>query len=177
MKPRPWPRLLALVALVLAAHVPARSADRADVEAAIVYNLLLFVDWPSDAVAATGGPLVLCVDPGSPLAPPLKTLGGRPVRGWRLQVRELAAGASPAGCNALFLDEGSRASWHALRPQLKGAPVLVIDDADGELQGLAAIHLDTGGDRIAFDVNLAAARDARLQISSRLLRLARKVTE
>jgi len=39
------------------------------------------------------------------------------------------------------------------------------------------IALQMRGDRVAFDIDLAAARRSSLQVSSKLLRLARSVRE
>jgi hypothetical protein len=180
---RAWarPDVLLLTALLAAVGIgaSARAADRAELEAAIVYNILLFVDWPADAAPAPGAPLVLCVDPDSALALPLRSLNGRAVRGARLEVRELTPSAAAQGCNALFVGAFATHATVTRHAVPKGAPVLVIDDLDPPPSSgaPAAIHLENADGRIAFDVNLAAAHDSRLQISSRLLRLARKVIE
>lgn len=166
------------VALAMPGPCGARSVDRAELEAAIVYNILMFVDWPADAAPPAGAPLVLCVDGASPLASPLKSLAGRPVRNWSLELRELAAGdAAVRRCHAVFVDAAPPDKL-PVRRDLKGAAVLVISDGPrAAADEPSAIRLEEVGGRIAFDVDLAAVRRARLQISSRLLRLARKVSE
>jgi hypothetical protein len=166
--------LSAACALALvASSTVAQAVDRVELEAAIVYNILGFVDWPPEAAPPPNGRLVLCVRAGSPLAAPLKALQGRPVHGVPFELREWSGRpVDLRRCHALFLDPG------ASRPDDRGAPLLVIADgtAGGGDTG-ATVQLHEADDRIGFDVDLAAARQARLQISSRLLRLARKVTE
>jgi hypothetical protein len=158
-------------------HAPAQAVERSELEAAIVYNILLFVEWPPQANPPPGGPLVLCVDPGSRVSTPLKSLAGRRVRSYRLELHELAANESARSCHALFVDSASRLPAAAQRRALRGAPVLVIGDEPAGADEPSTIRLDDAAGRIAFDVDLAQARASGLQISSRLLRLARKVIE
>ena len=167
----------ALLAVLGCCGPAAQAVERDDLKAAIVYNILLFVDWPTDAAPAPGSSLVLCIDPASPLNTPLKSLVGRPIHARRLELHELAAGESPRRCHALFLDAGGRNPAPALRRQLKGLPVLVIGDEPGGADSPVAIHLDEAEGRMAFDVDMPAVKQARLQLSSRLLRLARRVNE
>lgn len=155
---------------------PASAVERAEVEAAIVYNILLFVEWPVESTLAAGGPLVLCVDPASRLAGPLKSLAGRPVRTHRLELHDMSAAEPWRGCHALFVDAASKAGA-ALRRHAKGQPLLVIGEEPAAADDGVMVRLAEADGRITFDVDLAAARQGRLQISSRLLRLARKVAE
>lgn len=173
-----WPRRLALlIAQAALACSSAHAVERAELQAAIVYNILLFVDWPADVAPAPGGGLVLCIDPASPLSGPLKSLAGRRVRSYRLELREMAGQESPRACHALFLDAAGRWPAPQQRRQLRGSPVLVIGEDAAAADDGVAIRLAEAEGRMAFDVDLAMARQSGLQISSRLLRLARKVME
>ena len=53
----------------------------------------------------------------------------------------------------------------------------MFSDAAQAPADAAAVVLQRIGNKIAFDVNLQAVRQARLQVSSKLLRLARVVHE
>jgi hypothetical protein len=167
----------ALLAAAGLACAPAQAVERAELEAAIVYNVLLFVEWPPDAAPSPGGALVLCVDPASALSAPLKSLAGRRVRSYRLELHELSANESTHGCHALYLDTSTRLPSGPQRRQLRGAPVLVIAEEPAAPEDAVAVRLGDNAGHIAFDVDLVAARQSGLQISSRLLRLARKVNE
>ncbi|MBL0726691.1 YfiR family protein [Piscinibacter sp. HJYY11] len=164
-----WAFALPLLAPGQAAH----AVDAPELKVAIVYNILQFVEWPADV---DGSRLTLCVDTAGMLGGYFKALAGRPVNKRQLEVAEMGEGFdSWKQCQAVFLDSGSRrtAGFAARLPRT--LPVLVLGDhADG--QGLT-VHLIESAGRIGFNVDLAAARHARLQISSRLLRLAKKVTE
>lgn len=156
----------------------ARAADAPELQAAIVYQLLPFVDWPSDAAPAAGGALTLCVDPASALAGPLRSLQGRPVRQARLAVQDLPPPDALRRCHAVWLDDRLRGPQAAVRRALHGLPVLVLgDEASGARDDAVDVHLVPQGGRVEFEVDLQTLRESRLQISSRLLRLARRVRD
>jgi len=172
-------RLLVAACAWAAFAAPAAPVPREQLEAAIVYNILPYVEWPQDAGPGTGAPLVLCVDPASRLSQPLRTLAGRPVREHRLEVQDLAPGDAARRCHAAVLDGSPRASGAgaAVRRLLRGQPVLVFGDATATAGDAVAVQLVEADGRIAFEVDMTQVREARLQINSRLLRLARKVRE
>lgn len=164
-----------LGAACLATGVPA--SERADLEAAIVYNILPFVEWPADAAPVGGGPLVLCVEPGSRLAVPLRALQGRPLRSHRLEVADLPTADLLRRCHAVFLDAGGRAATGVHRRALRGLPVLVFGDEGDVDDDVVAVRLVQADSRVGFEIDMGAVRPSRLQINSRLLRLARRVGE
>lgn len=169
-------RLCAAGAL-LAAGVPAHAADELDVKAAVVVNLLAFVDWPVHVVPQPQAPLVLCVGAQQPLRAPLATLNGRVLRQWVLHVRELAPADAIASCHALLVDDGLLAARPALRRELRGAPLLSFADGEQAANTAVCIRLGVIDGRVAFSVDLGTARANGLSLSSRLLRLAREVRE
>lgn len=166
-----------LLAVVLA-PCAARAVEEAELKAAIVFNILLFVEWPAAALGATGMPLRLCVGPNSSLREAFKPLDQREIRGRTLELRDLAvADAGRRPCHAVFIDAADRTRLAAsLRAQRAAGALVLSDDADAPRDS-TAIVLERVGNKIAFDVNLQPVRQARLQLSSKLLRLARVVRE
>jgi hypothetical protein len=167
-----WARGLALsLPLLTLGH--AHAVEAPELKVAIVYNILQFVEWPADVEASR---LTLCVDPAGALGEYFKALAGRPVHKRQLDVAEMGDGFDNwKQCHAVFLDAGSRraAGFAARLPRT--LPILVLGDHP---EGLAlTVHLIETAGRVGFNVDLGAARRSRLQVSSRLLRLAKKVAE
>ena len=153
----------------------AQAVDETELKAAIVFNILLFVDWPN-SVLPSGNALVLCFGPNGGLNAAFKRLAGREVRGHALELRELAA-TTAQPCHALYVDAADRLRLAALlKPLAAGGALIVSDDAQAPKE-LTAIVLQRAGNKIVFDVHLQAVRQSQLQLSSKLLRLARAVTE
>jgi hypothetical protein len=157
----------------LAALGQAHAVDAPELKAAIVYNVLQFVEWPPEL---EGPRLALCVDPAGALGSYFKALAGRPVHKRQLEVTEIGEGFDGwKQCHAVFLDASSRRMSSLSARVPRALPILVLGDhADGHD---LTVHLIETGGRIGFNVDLGAARRCRLLVSSRLLRLAKKVIE
>ncbi len=163
--------LLLLLGTLGAAHA-APPVPEADLKAAFVFNFAIFTQWPAQALAS-GAPLSLCAGGAGPLYAALGQLNDKVVNGHRIALR--AAAADARGCHVLVLDRADRARWPQWRRDLGGAAVLTVaDDADPGADG-AVIVLELEDNRIGFTIDLGAARDAHLTLSSKLLRLARSV--
>ncbi|OWW19121.1 YfiR family protein [Noviherbaspirillum denitrificans] len=167
-------RRLLPAAFLLPAAVAAEPVPEYALKAAFVYNFALFTEWPSDT-AYEGGTLNICVNPGSVLRQSLAGLGERAVKGRRIAVRNLAALDALNTCHVLFVDGGDRERWVQIKKGLGGAAVLTISDDEEIGHDGSIIALSMDNKRVVFDVDTRAARQARLAISSKLLRLARMV--
>jgi hypothetical protein len=179
MRLRPWScvRLCPIVAallLGLGLCERAWALDANPLKAAVVFNLLGFVQWPGESELPPMTPLPLCAERGSPLWPHLLALNDRVVRQFRLVVRELPGADNGPACDVVLVEREGGVRGMPVRA---GLPVLLIGDTDGAAEPGVLIALHMRGDRVAFDIDLAAARRSGLQISSKLLRLARSVRE
>lgn len=151
-----------------------QSATEQDVKAAYLYNFTKFVTWPSDAPRDTQ-PFRICVvaDPQSTEAVERmmrgETVGGRPLQTVAPKSREEAA-----SCQVLFVSKTARDKGAPLLAAVRNLPVLTVSDADGFASRDGAIQFVLESGRLKFDINPENARGG-LSISSRLLRVARKV--
>jgi hypothetical protein len=178
-----WRPLLCLL-LGLLGCLPGEAwpADETALKSAIVYNLLQFIQWPADMEAwPAGSALGLCADRQGPLWPPLQALQGRALRQWKLEVRETPANPSDLArqCQVLVLEprRGGPALGGLPAKVAVGRPVLTVGDAERSEEEGVVVGLNQFNGRIVFDVDLVAARANHLQISAKVLRLARAVRE
>ncbi|HSI59096.1 MAG TPA: YfiR family protein [Ideonella sp.] len=178
-RPRASPRgLLAALLLAALALQPAQALDLASLKTAIVYNLLLFAEWPPEVLAADGSALTLCIDAAGSAIDPMLSLAARPVGSHKLEVRGVnAAPESMRGCHAWYRDAAVPAPGFALRHQLQQGAVLTISNDIRRDDDATAIYLVELNGRLSFDVDAVTVKQHRLQLSSKLLRLARKVYE
>jgi hypothetical protein len=172
-------RILIHAAAVLAAlclwNKPSRgqntmSLSEYQVKAAYLVNFARFVEWP--VPPTPGSPFYICILGDDPFQEALDQLvmnarvNGRPVivrRFSRLQ----------GDCHILFISSSERDSFKVLGLTPPG--VLTVGEtatfrADG---GMISFVIENR--RVRFDVNLRAATQAGVQISSRLLGVARVV--
>lgn len=152
----------------------AQTVPEYDLKAAFVYNFALFTDWPADTLHE-GDTLNFCVHSSSALRQPLSSLAERSIKGRRLVVRNPVAQDGLRACHVLFIGVGDRERWSQIRKGLAGASVLTISDDEEAGHDGILIALAMDGNRIVFDIDTRAARQAKLVFSSKLLRLARSV--
>jgi hypothetical protein len=148
-----------LLLLAMAPFAVAMDAEEGEVKAAIIYRMTLFMHWPSRAASE---PLRICVLGRNAAAEALLRFpppGSEPVHARRLEVND-----SAAGCHLLYIGESS--------PELKRGVVTVTDQALRP----GVIHLEIENARVVFDVDLAQARAAGVELRAQLLKLARKVS-
>jgi len=162
---------------LLAAQPAPQPVPEYQLKAAFVYNFALFTDWPMGILTA-GGTLNICVNPDSPLRPALSSLNDRQIKGRRVVVQSVLPSNDAETlrmCHVLVLDGLDRERWSRIKKRLAAASVLTVSD-DGEIGhdgAVIALYLDN--DRIGFDIDVQAAKQAHLLLSSKLLRLARSV--
>jgi len=164
----------AAVWTLAAAAAPSLAVERVALEAAIVCNILLFVEWPAEASWPADAALNVCVDPASPLRTALQALDGRPIRRAKLTVQALGGGSQH--CHAIFVDTPASQKAAACRAGCADGVLLIEGSAYEGLEAPTVRLVESDG-RLAFDIQQGRARQAGLTISSRLLRLARQVAE
>lgn len=164
---------------------PARQSEKQvqknRVKAAVVLNIARFVDWPAAQVAARGNQLVMCYFREDVLGEAYDVIRDRRVNGRDLQLEFIDQVEELTRCDLLLLS-GQDLQEHVQYPLVaRDVPLLVIKDftsvAPSERLRVSAypgvhVALVRRGSKIGFEINLSAAQEAGLKISSRLLRLA-----
>jgi hypothetical protein len=143
-------------------------------KAAFIYNFAKFTEWPGSTLPGKA-PFAICVLGDAAVAEAVerlsrdRTLTGRPIS----VLRTADASALP-GCQVLYLSKVPAATATAALASTRDFAVLTISDNEGFLQagGIAELYFENG--QLRFDVDLDAVKRAHLQISSRLLALAKK---
>lgn len=145
------------------------------VKAAFLFNFTKFVEWPFDAFTAPGDPVTVCVVGDDPFGESLDAVvQGETANGRPLKVHRTRSFADLRTCHMLFVPRSERRQGTILA-SLRGAGILTVGDGDGFLTDGGIIRFVLDQNRVRFEVNLAAAEGNRLRLSSKLLRLARRV--
>lgn len=142
-------------------------------KAAFLYNFAKFTQWPAEALKA-GAPLIMCANDDEVADALARATEGRVVDGHRVEVRPVGANAPRLrDCHVLYVSDLDRTGALQLLETLKGAPVLTVSDLDQFVQigGVAQFFVEGG--QMRFAINLESARRAGLQLSSKLLSLAK----
>jgi hypothetical protein len=142
-----------------------------DLKAAFLFNFAAFIEWPDPPK-----PLHICVYGDNPFSDSTIDLllrqrpGNIDVDFEHLQnIEKLTA------CHILFVERSDPAKFAKVAARLGSAPVLVVTEMEGSQPSGSMINLLTESGHVTFDIDQNAALAAGLQISSRLLRLAKTV--
>lgn len=157
-------------------------AARADVtreyliKAAFLYNFAKFVDWPGEVFTGADEPFVFCIAGDAALEAANEALAGKTIKDRQIRVVRFSATTQSRHCHILFLStENGRNLFDRVRLNVEH-PTLTVSDRREIAESGVIVNLMTVENKIRFDVNNAAARRAGLQISARLLKLARSVS-
>lgn len=178
-----WPDLRRLAAVILLPVVVCQGVLAADwgeeheVKAAVIYNLLLFVQWPEQTPAATKPRLCVLEDGALSLA--LRRHEGKLVGGKPLELRRVRADPEDLNaCSAVVIEAGSSpAVLVQIGLLARTRAMLVIAEGAGTVNRGAMIGLNTSGGKVTFDINQGDMKRSGLVPSSKILRLARMLVE
>jgi hypothetical protein len=178
------PRVLAavLAALMLLsatgrAEVPdAPRSPEYVIKAAYLYNFAMFVEWPQDAFANAEAPLVIGVLGADPFGGALERIvEGKRINKRRIVIQRVQSVQEARRCQILFVSVDDDPRVPELTGRLEGASVLLVGESETMIGRGGSISFNVRDNKVGYDVNLDAARKARLTISSKLLNLARAV--
>ena len=170
-------RALALLFALAAPAGLAQDLNEARVKVRLALSLARFTQWPAGAFGAADDALNVCVaERNDVLASAFREIAGQSVNGRPLRL-VAPAPAQAGGCHLLFVHASAGTAGLVLADAVAGRPVLTIGDVDGFAARRGMVELVNVNDAIRMDVNLAAIRSGQLELSSRVLQLARRVRE
>jgi hypothetical protein len=142
--------------------------DERAVRAAYVFSLTKYVSWPDEhdhlAIAVVGN---------GAMGPVLKqVLDGKRSEGKSIRIMVHPSDAELRDCDILYVGDSSAGEIRSLLHRIGTRSVLTVGETDRFARSGGMVSLVRAGDQMQVEVNLTALRAARLQMSSRLLRLA-----
>jgi hypothetical protein len=169
-----------LAALTLNAQNTSGSAEYL-IKAGFIYNFANLVQWPSSSFAQPDSPIVIVILGEDHFGTTLdRALDGKKVNARSFVIKraksisELQRTLGPQkDCQILYVSSSEMPHLNDAIQMLKGVPVLTIGETPGFARNGGIINLILEDNKVRFEVNVAAAKEADLNISSRLLALAR----
>ncbi len=142
-------------------------------KAAFIYNFARFTNWGERPDKA----LNLCVLGRDPFGSALDTIDNKEVGQLHIVVKRLRdADKAFNGCQIVFITDSEMDNVLLKPERARGASgVMTIADQEGAARRGVIVELTTADQRVGFEFNQASATQAKVEVSSKLLRLARKV--
>ena len=171
--------LLCLLVLAVSTTIaPVRAQDKPAVEyqvkAAFLFNFTRFVHWPASAYSSADAPFNIGIIGNDPFGKYLDDLViGEQVEGHPIVVRRFADGEDVSRCHMLFININIPGKLKSICSLAAGHQILTVSDADNFIISGGIIRFFKEDNRIKFEVKLAAAKASQLDISAKLLQVAK----
>jgi hypothetical protein len=147
-----------------------------EIKAGFLYNFTKFVEWPEGAFVEARSPMILGILGENPVGTLLTQIAARqPVNGRPILVKQFKAGEDPRKCQILFAALKDQKRLAEVLGELKGAPVLTVGEGSGFTQAGGMIAFVVEGNKVRLRIDLEAASEAHLKISSKLIAVAKRV--
>jgi YfiR/HmsC-like len=176
------PRLRLLIAAVTCLHATTVFAQpaapiEASVKAVFLFNFAKYVTWPVTGIGERSPAEVrICVTANDEFFSLLKAaVEGEAIDGKPLVPVALDGLDDAKTCQILYVGDSRSPDAKAWLSVVRAAQVLTV--ADGALNNETVIAFVRDDNRIRFDINRAAADRRNLNVSAKLLRLARTVRD
>lgn len=168
---------VAVVAVFLVRPVLSQSRvyDEYAIKAALLYNFSKFVTWPDEESPPTEH-FEICVYGRDPYGETIDAVSQRQTKGRPISI--VRYGRLTAGdCQIAFIGQSETYRLEEAITFFRDKPILTISETPNFVDKGGMIGLISDQSRVNFEINLRAARTARLAVSSQLLRIARRVVE
>ncbi len=169
--------LTALLTFLLPQYAIAASPGEHQIKAAMIFNMMRFVDWPESALPNADGNIGICVISRGAMATAVESLRGKQIKGKNITVRQIGKTGGLSGCHVLLLSDVDRPYTSAILEQTRSTPLMTVSDSRGFAAAGGVFGFIILEGKVRFEVNLASAQRHRIRISSQLLKLAQTVLE
>jgi hypothetical protein len=162
-----------ILGLLLAASAWAQAAEEYRLKAAFLFNFAKFVEWPPLAFKTTGDPITICVAGKDPFGGALdQAVNGKTVQGRAFLVRQLADLQQIGTCQIVFVSSSERKRLASIFHEIKNSGVLTVGECDNFTAEGGIVNFRIAEGSVRIQINVDAAAQQELRISSKLLSLA-----
>ena len=143
------------------------------VKAAFLFNFAQFTEWPPEAFSEKDSPLVIGILGPNPFGDFLaETVRNEVAHGRRITIEHYSKVAEIKTCHILYIGQSEASRLDRVRDTVKDKPVLTVTDVQGAAARGIVVEFITAQNRIRFRINQEAAKAGKLNLSSKLLRVA-----
>jgi hypothetical protein len=164
--------LSAFLLLGLCSQAGAQQNLEYKIKAAFLYNFAKFVEWPNLKNADPSLPFVLGVLGDDPFGSELDVIQNKIINGRRISIKRFSSLNDYEPCHILFINPGEKNILKETLLWLKNKDALTVGDAADFAKAGGMIGFVQKQKKVRFEINIAAAENKGLSISSNLLKLA-----
>jgi hypothetical protein len=173
------------------AHADSTSAREYQVKAAFLYNFIMFVDWPDEKMPAANEPIIIGIIGKDPFGNAFDPVKDKQAKDRKVVVKRFKgfedlkkSGEAEFNkqieavkkCHLLFICPSEEKVVRDITNLVKDNNILIVGDMPKFLElGGGIVNFVLEEQKVRFEVDTNAAKQAGLKIRSQLLRLATRV--
>ena len=143
------------------------------VKALFLFNFAKYVDWPPAVFHGTNAPIIIGLSGEDRFGDVLKKMvEGKRVSGRQILIQPIEKDGDLGKCQILFISDSEKNRLSEILDKIKTLPVLTVGETDQFVELGGVINFVKKEGKVRLEINLEAARQARLEISAQLLRVA-----
>jgi YfiR/HmsC-like len=148
------------------------------IKAAFLYHFLTYIDWPEESLKDPQQPFVIGVYYEDPFGAVLdKIAETKQVEGRAIEIRRLESPDRLLECNILFVSRSVPVEMQRkVLAALENSHVLVVGETEDFIERGGSAQFFVEGNKIRFAFNTDAVSRSELKISSKLLSIAKVVS-
>lgn len=153
-------------------------AHEYEIKAVFLFNFAQFVEWPKSAFPHPDAPFHIGVLGADPFGAALKqTVAGESIRGRKVMLHQSHRLEDLRHCHLLFISASERGRVRDVLAQIGDSPVLTVSEIPNFAQHGGIVNFFLQGNKVRFEINVAAAQHHGLKLSSQLLSLAKIINQ
>lgn len=143
-------------------------APEYEVKAALLFNFLRFVEWPSKAFDKETSPFVIGILGEDPFTKEelLKAVQDKMVNKRKIEIRKPPHDLDK--CHLLFIPKTENGRLTEVLKEFQGRPVLTVCETDGAAQQGATLNILIKDKKTILELNIQAVESAGLRVDSPL---------
>lgn len=142
-------------------------------KAVFLYNFCRFIDWPATAFASASDPIVIGILGSDPFGPLLEeAVQGETSHGRSIRIERFHSIREIRRCHVLFLGAGESGRLNDILGAVAGTSIVTVGETTDFVDQGGMIALTTDQNRVRLVINPNTLRNANLNVSSKLLRVA-----
>ena len=163
--------LLLIGACNLSAQAP--KITEYQVKAAYLANFGRFAEWPASVAVDKSESFNICVLGQDPFGADLDAaVAGETIGHTHVLAKRISRPQDAVDCRILFISSSEASQWKEILAALRPLSVLTVSDIPQFTRRGGIIQFLLDGNRVRFDINLAATERVGVKLSSELLKLA-----
>lgn len=153
-------------------HSAEKTLTLEQLKAAFIYNFSLFVEWPPHAFEDEHTPIIIGILGDDPFGESLdNALKGKLLKERSYHIKRSKWISDIADSHILYISPSAVNDLKSILNKISGKAVLTIGDYPGLASKGVMFNFYTENEKVRFEININAVREARLNVSSKLLRL------